>query len=67
MRRGVELCLEPVGQRQATLEEMSGKAEEARKRRQIREHARQIGELAGTMDKAKLDDILKAMRALHAR
>ena len=66
MRRGVELCLEPVGQRHATLEEMEGIAE-ARKRRQIREHARQIGELAGTMDKAKLDDILKAMRALHAR
>ena len=60
MRRGVELCLEPVGQRQATLEEMKGIAEEARKRRQIRE-------LAGTVDKAKLDDILKAMGALHVR
>ena len=60
MRRGVELCLEPVGLRQATLEEMKGKAEEAHMRQEM-------CELAGTMDKAKLQDMLKAMRALHVR
>jgi hypothetical protein len=43
---------------------MKGKEEEAHKRQEM---LKEMCELAGTMDKAKLQDMLKAMRALHLR
>ena len=57
MRRGVEGCLEPMGQRQATLPELTAEAEEARKRREMNE---QLDKL----DKAQLDYVLEVMKKM---
>ena len=57
MRRGVEGCLEPMGQRQATLPELTAEAEEARKRREMNE---QLDKL----DKAQFDYVLEVMKKM---
>ena len=60
MRRGFEGCLEPMGQRQATLPELTAKAEEARMRR--------VGhEKLDKLDKAQLVFVLEIMRDLNVR
>ena len=60
MRRGFEGCLEPMGQRQATLPELTAKAEKALSLREMNERGAEL-------DKAQLDYVLGIMRGLNVR